>query len=220
MWSLRNLGPWKNRPIAAHGTASVVLVRDEAWKVAPKSIALEAGRLAVWRGQPSSAQAYASHLISGWGHTRAGSRWSSCWAVGAMGMVPPSWGRCPGNQLGGTWQLLGEAERQNPTTAFTGKTCLHAGAACRSEARNCAALISILAHSRSHSPTPLTYSTSSSSSAQLSSVQVGLTRPDQTRPVQSSPVQSCTTSSRPLIFTFLFILVRCIAAAVAIPAEL
>jgi len=79
---------------------------------------------------------------------------------------------------GSTWERPSAKTQQ---TAFTGKTCLHAGTACRSEARNCAALISILAHSLTHSPTPLTYSSTSfkqSDPARLS--------PDQTRPVQSS----------------------------------
>lgn len=204
MWSLRNLGPWKNRPIAAHGTAPVVLVRDEAWKVAPKSIALEAGRLAVWRGQPSSAQAYASHLISGWGHSRAGSGWSSCWAVGGMGMVPPSWGRCPGNHLGGTWQLLGEAERQNSTTVFTSKTCPARRSSLQKRSQK---LRRLNFHPRSLTQS-LTHSAhllgqlKQLSSAQLSPSRLDKTRPDKASPVQSSPAQPAVDLSFSHFYSF------------------
>lgn len=60
LWSLRNLGALEAGRMAARGSDSRVLVRDEAWKVAPKSIELEAGRLAGGGVSPPSAQAYAS----------------------------------------------------------------------------------------------------------------------------------------------------------------
>lgn len=100
------------------------------------------------------------HLISGWGHHGAQ-------LVELAGLLLVGWGwflragcRCPGNHLGGTWQHQEEAERQNSTTALAVKPALHAGSSAQKRSQNCAALISILTHSLTHSAS-LTYSTSS-----------------------------------------------------------
>lgn len=150
LWSLRNLGALEAGPIASHRTASAVLVRDEAWKIAPKSIALEAGRLVGGGVSPPSAQAYASPsyiwvgppgaqqvelagLLVGWGwFLRAGCR-------------------CPGNHLGGTWRHLERpsAKTQQPPSQV--KPACTQGSRPQKPSQNCAALISIL----THSPTPL-----------------------------------------------------------------
>lgn len=63
------------------------------------------------------------HLISGWGH-EARSLVELAGLLVGWGWFLRAGCRCPGNHLGGTWQHQGEAERQNSTTALTGKTCL------------------------------------------------------------------------------------------------
>lgn len=104
-----------------------------------------------------------------------------------MAVVPPRWGRCPGNQLGGTWQHLGAAERQNSTTAFSGKTCLHAGSSPQKRSPELRRLN--FQPSLTHSPpAPLTYSTSSRSPAQLDQSRARKTRRGQPSPLRSSPL--------------------------------
>lgn len=123
LWSLGNLGALEAGPIASHRTASAVLVRDEAWKIAPKSIALEAGRLAGGGVSPLAHRHMHPHLISGWGHQGA-QQVELAGLLGGMGMDPPGWVPLPWKP---PWRYLvaaGKAERQNSTTSFTGKTGL------------------------------------------------------------------------------------------------
>lgn len=96
-----------------HRTASVVLVRDEAWKVAPKSIALEAGRLG-WLGGVSlpSAQAYAIPSYISVGPTDKGAQ--------------PGWSSA-GLLVGWGWFLRAGAVAVETTFAVPGSTWLHLG---------------------------------------------------------------------------------------------
>lgn len=137
------LGPWKQAAWqrVAGGSASRVLVRDEAWKVAPKSIELEAGRLAGGGVSPRSAQAYASpshlYLIRvGPPNVQAG--WSSVawpWFLRAGAVALETSLAVPGS----TWERPSAKTQQRPSQV---KPACTQEAARRSEAQNCAALIS------------------------------------------------------------------------------
>lgn len=134
--------PWGlgSRPIASHGTASAVLVRDEAWKVAPKSIALEAGRLAGGGVSPPNAQAYASPSISGWGHWRAAG--GASLGLHTLAVLLVGWGwflRAGAVALetslavpGSTWERPSAKTQQPPSQV---KPACTQEPACRSEAR-------------------------------------------------------------------------------------
>lgn len=181
LWSLRNLGALEAGRMAARGSDSRVLVRDEAWKVAPKSIELEAGRLAGGGVSPPGAQAYASpsHLYL----IRVGpptcSKQGGALRAGAVALETSL--AVPGS----TWERPSAKTQQPPSQV---KPACTQEAARRSEAQNCAALISN-PHSLTHSPpTPLTYSASSRSPAQLDQSRARKTRRGQPSPLRPSPL--------------------------------
>lgn len=180
------LEPWGlgNRPIAWHRTASVVLVRDEAWKVAPKSIALEAGRLG-WLGGVSlpSAQAYAipSYNLSGATDKGAqpGGAWG--WFLRAGAVAVETTLAVPGKHLAAPWERPSAKTQQPPSQV---KPALHAGSSPQKRSPELRRLNfhphSQLTHSPTHFAHLLGQPQPSSSPAQLDQ---NLTRPDKASPV-------------------------------------
>lgn len=186
--------PWalEAGPIASHRTASAVLVRDEAWKIAPKSIALEAGRLAGGGVSPPSAQAYASPSYI-WVGPRGAQLSGACWAAGGIGDGSSGLGAVALETtlaVPGSTRERPSAKTQQPPSQV--KPALHAGS---SPQKRSPELRRINFHPHSHSPTPLR---SLTRQAQRSSAQLCSTQPDldQTRQGQSSPVQSSLHSQR------------------------
>lgn len=191
LWSLRNLGALEAGPFCIAPRRVCGLGSRRSLEGSSKvNSALEAGRLAGGGVSPPSAQAYAiPSYISGGATAGAPLAGLTCWWDG---VVPPGWGRCPGNQLGGALQQhgstagqrMGERERPSAKTQqppSQGKTCLHAGSSPQKRSPELRRLNFLPQPSLTHSAHLLSASSQQQSAAQLSSAQpsptqLGLTR--------------------------------------------